>query len=418
MTAIVFGSVLPWLLLATGTWLGYQLVRQNGRILLRLESIEQQFAQRGGPRPGEPRREPGGLPVGALAPDFELPDLAGTRRKLSAFRGRDVLLLFFNPKCGFCTKMAADLAALPTDGTNGRAVPVVVTTGDAEENRKLVEQFGIRCVVLLQEQMEVATQYRAQGTPMGYRIDAAGKIASELTIGAEPLLKLAAPFVLVPKLPFGNVRDCETSVSREAEASRAVRSQTEVWERGRAHEQTRGASGNGAAHSSKQPDPSLSRSRLNRSGLKAGATAPEFTLPRLDGGELSLTNLRGGRVLLVFSDPDCGPCDALAPRLQELHLRRPDLQVVVVGRRDADANRAKAESLGLTYPIVLQKQWEISLQYGMFATPIGYLIDEQGVLMSDVAVGVEPILELAEEAATAITANEPSLNGKEIARAT
>jgi hypothetical protein len=33
----------------------------------------------------------------------------------------------------------------------------------------------------------------------------------------------------------------------------------------------------------------------------------------------------------------------------------------------------------------------------MFATPIGYLIDEEGILLSDVAVGVEPILALAEE---------------------
>ena len=42
-------------------------------------------------------------------------------------------------------------------------------------------------------------------------------------------------------------------------------------------------------------------------------------------------------------------------------------------------------------------RWEISLQYAMFATPIAYLIDEQGILASDVAVGVEPILALAEQ---------------------
>ena len=116
----------------------------------------------------------------------------------------------------------------------------------------------------------------------------------------------------------------------------------------------------------------------------------------MDGGELSLADLRGGRVLLVFSDPNCGPCDELAPRLQEIHLRRSDLQVLVVSRRDVAANRAKAAALGLTFPIVLQRQWEISLQYAMFATPVGYLIDEQGILASNVAVGVGPILALAD----------------------
>ena len=39
MTTVIFGLVLPWLLITAGTWLTYQLARQNGRILLRLEAI-------------------------------------------------------------------------------------------------------------------------------------------------------------------------------------------------------------------------------------------------------------------------------------------------------------------------------------------------------------------------------------------
>jgi peroxiredoxin len=368
--------VLPWLLIAVGTWLGYQLVLQNGRILLRLEAIERQL----GARAPAQRPEPAGLPVGTVAPDFELPDLLGTRHKLSEYRGKDVLLIFFNPKCGFCTKMAGDLAALPVAGGDGRAVPVIVTSGDVDENRALVEKYGIHCVVLWQEQMEVASQFCAPGTPMGYRIDAAGRIASELAVGADALIRLAGATAPGPSVSI--------------------------------------ASGNAAAHHGHQPDPSLARSRLNRSGLKAGAIAPDFRLPRLGGGELTLNELRGRRVLLVFSDPECVPCEELAPRLEELHLRRRDLQVVVVSRREIDANRAKAAKLGLSFPIVLQRQWEISREYGMFATPIGYLIDEQGIIVRDVAVGVEPILALAGEPARATNESEPSRNGKEAALAT
>jgi hypothetical protein len=103
---LVFGTVLPWLLIAVGGWLGYQLVRQNGRILLRIEAIEKQLRPRAGTKQREAAGSPGGLPRGIAAPDFELPDLRGTPRKLSEFRGRDVLLIFFNPKCGFCSKMA------------------------------------------------------------------------------------------------------------------------------------------------------------------------------------------------------------------------------------------------------------------------------------------------------------------------
>ena len=355
MMITLFEVVVPWLLIALGIWLGYQLVRQNGRILLRLEAIEKKLTPRAGAKP----RQPAGLPLGALAPEFELADLSGARRKLSDFRKKDLLLIFFNPQCGYCTAMAPDLAGLPTQEGDGRAVPVLITTGDADENRKLIESYGIRCVVLLQEQMEVASKYGAQGTPMGYCVDAAGRIASELTVGAEPLLRLASGTEInQPKL----------------------------------HQSAAGSAGRAAKN-----DPSLARSRLNRKGLKAGTPAPDFRLPRIDDGDLSLADFQGSRVLLVFSDPDCGPCDELAPRLQEIHVQRPDLQVLMVSRRNAEANRAKAARLGLTFPIVLQRQWEVSLKYAMFATPIGYLIDERGVLASDVAVGVEPILALADQ---------------------
>src|SRR5262245_14953336 len=367
MLTILFGSVLPWLLIAVGAWLGYQLIRQNGRILLRLETIDKRLSPRGDDKPKKKR----GLRIGTTTPDFELPDLTSERHKLSKFRGKDLLLIFFNPKCGFCTKMADDLAALPLNDENGQAVPVVVTSGDRQDNLQLVGRYGIRCPVLLQKEMEVASQFHAQGTPMGYRIDKEGRIASELAIGSEALLKLAEK---APVRPTGS----------------------------------NGSANESAKHGDKGYR-SLAASRLNRKGLKAGEAAPDFRLPRIDGGELSLGDFRGRRLLLVFSDPHCGPCTELAPKLEEIHLERPDLSVLVVSRGDVAENRDKASELGLTFPIVLQQKWEVSLKYGMFATPIGYLIDEQGILASDVAVGIEPILALAEESIVGVPASAGAL---------
>src|SRR5262249_17487048 len=136
----------------------------------------------------------------------------------------------------------------------------------------------------------------------------------------------------------------------------------------------------------------LSASRLNRSGLKAGTPAPAFHLPRLDGSEVSLEDYRGRRLLLVFSDPGCGPCERLAPYLEQLHRRRPDLSIVMISRGDVEANLRKVDQLGLTFPVLLQKSWEVSRLYAMFATPIAYLIDEQGLTVADVVKGVEAIL--------------------------
>lgn len=371
MINLVFGTLLPWLLIGVGTWLGYQLVHQNGRILLRLDSLEQQLRPR-----ASPRREPSGLPLGSVAPDFELPDLAGINHKLSDYRGKHLLLMFFNPGCGFCTKMADALAALSATGSDTLAVPLVVSTGDLEANRALVEQHGIRCGFLRQEQMEVASQYHAQGTPMGYRIDPNGRIVSERIVGAESLLKL---------IEINALQSPQQSGKRSMES----------------------------VQNAELPHHSLERSRLKRDGLKTGDTAALFRLPRIEGGELALEDFRGERVLLVFSDPECGPCDELAPHLQLIHEQRSDLKVLMISRKEAELNVAKATRLGLTFPIVLQKRWEISLQYAMFATPIGYLIDERGILLRDVAVGVAPILTLAEVVAP--VGSESLLTGAEAA---
>src|SRR5262249_60436298 len=113
---------------------GYHRRRQKGRLLRRLEAREQPrappaTAPAAGPSPAA--APPSGLPLGTVAPPFELPDLAGKRRTLAEFHGRRLLLIFFNPRCGFCARMAPDLAALPTHGAEGRPLPLVLASGDA-----------------------------------------------------------------------------------------------------------------------------------------------------------------------------------------------------------------------------------------------------------------------------------------------
>jgi peroxiredoxin len=301
-----------------------------------------------------------------MAPAFELLDLKGSRIMLEQWRGQRVLLIFFNPSCGFCQQMVPDLAALPVDGHDGRPLPLIVTTGEIEANRQLVNEHGIRCPVLLQQQTEVAAVYQARGTPMGYVIDEHGVIASEIAVGVQALLALATP--------------------------------ARVPEHGNGHKTYHG-------------NRSLADSRINRNGLPAGTPAPNFRLPQLDGGEVILEEYRGQRVLLVFSDPNCGPCDRLAPQLEQVHRHSPDLQVLMVSRGDPDANRVKVAEHGLTFPVALQRQWEISRAYGMFATPIGYLINGVGIIMADVAVGVEPILALPAQLAVGANGKEAPMQG-------
>src|SRR5262245_41253290 len=95
-----------WLAILACCWFGWQLLRQNGRLLLRVEELEKRLD---GLEFGE-GEEPAGLPIGSEAPAFELPDLAGERRVLAEFRGRPLLLIFFNPDCGYCREMMPKLS--------------------------------------------------------------------------------------------------------------------------------------------------------------------------------------------------------------------------------------------------------------------------------------------------------------------
>src|SRR4051812_4446753 len=106
---VFVGITLAWLAILLGGWLGWQLLRQNGRLLLRLEELEKRLNEL---EFGE-GKEPTGLPLSSQAPAFELPDLAGDRKSLAEYRGKPVLLIFFNPACGFCRELLPKLAALP-----------------------------------------------------------------------------------------------------------------------------------------------------------------------------------------------------------------------------------------------------------------------------------------------------------------
>jgi hypothetical protein len=66
----------------------------------------------------------------------------------------------------------------------------------------------------------------------------------------------------------------------------------------------------------------------------------------------------------------------------------------MVSRSGREANLAKVQQHGLTFPIVLQRQWEISRAFNKFATPIAYLIDEDGLIASELALGPNAILQL------------------------
>jgi thiol-disulfide isomerase/thioredoxin len=124
--------------------------------------------------------------------------------------------------------------------------------------------------------------------------------------------------------------------------------------------------------------------------------APAFTGSGLIGEKITLDSLRapGLPVFLIFSDPKCGPCQALQPEIVTWQQEHKDkLTIAVVTRGSIDDVRAKVGQSGLTR-VVIEEDRAISKLYDASGTPSAILIDRQGRIASKVAPGVPAIREL------------------------
>lgn len=97
-------------------------------------------------------------------------------------------------------------------------------------------------------------------------------------------------------------------------------------------------------------------------GLSVGTLAPEFQLVGLYGGNFTLANIlaSGKQVLLIFSDPGCGPCEALFPDIVRWQLKYVELlNIVVISRGTPDTNLAKFGNQK-AIQVLLQKDREVA----------------------------------------------------------
>lgn len=142
-------------------------------------------------------------------------------------------------------------------------------------------------------------------------------------------------------------------------------------------------------------------------GVAIGDVAPSFTLPTVDGGDVSLGELLAAArpVLLVFTDTNCGACTALLPDLATWQRERADLLTVAIGHGDADLLRAAAQEHGLTRLLVAPDH-SLARAYGSYGTP-------SAVLVADGRVA-SPVLYGAAEIALVIAPDQPVQDAEEL----
>jgi peroxiredoxin/uncharacterized membrane protein YphA (DoxX/SURF4 family) len=136
-------------------------------------------------------------------------------------------------------------------------------------------------------------------------------------------------------------------------------------------------------------------------GLPVGSAAPDFDLPKLGGGTLSLGSLRatGTPVLLLFTDPECGPCQVILPEVGRWQRERTEeLEISLISEGELEKNRTQADEYGLIN-VALQENWEVSEAYGVMGTPSAIVVLPDGSVGSPLAAGAEEIETLMSRAA-------------------
>ena len=112
--------------------------------------------------------------------------------------------------------------------------------------------------------------------------------------------------------------------------------------------------------------------------------AKDFTLPTLDGKQLSLASHKGKVVLLNFWATWCGPCKAEIPGFVELQQQYKNDLVVIGLSVDDTAEKARpfVEQYKVNYPIVLGLgRDDIQDAYGpIYGIPASFLIRRDGTV--------------------------------------
>ena len=333
--------VLLLLLVAGLAAIGYfvlRLYKQQAHMIEKLEALADHLL----PNDLVERQSAGhphdGLPIGAPFPTFDLADAAGGRvSPASMLRpGRPVFLLFVSPHCIPCRSIFPDFKEWKAE-FDGRLEFYLVSNGSAEDN---LAKFGDAeaARIVLQDERELAERARARWTPTAIYVRPDGTIGSHVAAGDTAIAKL------VDQIRAEEELDADTyfvdSVS------------------------------DGAA-------PLI------------GEPVPKFSLPDLNGNEVTEQSLMGRKTLALFWSPTCPHCLTMMDdvRRWEKNGGRDHANLLVFSSGAAEEHA----DLGIESPILLEEHYKTANKLGMFGTPSGILINERGEIATELGIGASNI---------------------------
>jgi len=121
-------------------------------------------------------------------------------------------------------------------------------------------------------------------------------------------------------------------------------------------------------------------------GLKKGELAPDFELRTLEDTRIRLSDLRGQKVILNLWATWCPPCRAEMPDMQAFYEQEKERGVTILAVNLFDTEQGEEQvaaflkSYGITFPVVLDEDKQISRLYQAISIPTSYIIDSHGVV--------------------------------------
>jgi cytochrome c biogenesis protein CcmG, thiol:disulfide interchange protein DsbE len=114
-----------------------------------------------------------------------------------------------------------------------------------------------------------------------------------------------------------------------------------------------------------------------------GNPAPYFQLKRIDGGRVSLADLRGKPAVIVFWSAWCSSCKEEAPRINALadEYGRKGVRVLGIDIKDSAARtESGVKEFGIRYAVARDPDASVAHAYQVTGTPTIVFLDRAGVV--------------------------------------
>lgn len=130
-----------------------------------------------------------------------------------------------------------------------------------------------------------------------------------------------------------------------------------------------------------QPPIAVETTNTQKFGTDIGETAPEFTLPSVDGTQISSKDFKGSPSVLVFWTAWCPACREESPAINSLAAEFEPKGVKVVGINIGESDErinGGIKDLGIKYAVAKDRDTSVSRRFRVVGTPTIVFLNKKG----------------------------------------